>query len=204
MKQVGITGGIGSGKSTVCKIFETLKVPVFYADNEAKILMNSNEILKTEITNTFGKDVYKNNDLDRKKLAQLVFNNPEALSKLNALVHPKVGVAYQSWLQKQNHPFVLKEAAILFESGSNKNLDEINCPKCSKISPSKKIVTTKSGRQIGYTSLISTIPLPVYVKLIEELPHNIANDCRKLKWTTVDLTSVAISREVDFPLWFYI
>jgi protoporphyrinogen oxidase len=73
-----------------------------------------------------------------------------------------------------------------------------------KISPSKKIVTTKSGRQIGYTSLISTIPLPVYVKLIEELPHNIANDCRKLKWTTVDLTSVAISREVDFPLWFYI
>lgn len=125
MKQVGITGGIGSGKSTVCKIFETLNVPVFYADNEAKILMNSNEILKTEIANTFGKDVYKNNELDRKKLAQLVFNNPEALSKLNALVHPKVGVAYQSWLQKQNHPFVLKEAAILFESGSNKNLDEV-------------------------------------------------------------------------------
>ena len=125
MKQVGITGGIGSGKSTVCKIFETLNVPVFYADNEAKILMNSNEILKTEIANTFGKDVYKNNELDRKKLAQLVFNNPEALSKLNALVHPKVGVAYQSWLQKQNHPFVLKEAAILLESGSNKNLDEV-------------------------------------------------------------------------------
>ena len=61
-----------------------------------------NETFDTEITNTFGKDVYKNNDLDRKKLAQLVFNNPEALSKLNALVHPKVGVAYQSWLQKQS------------------------------------------------------------------------------------------------------
>lgn len=125
MIQVGITGGIGSGKSTVCKIFETLKVPVFYADDEAKILMNTNEILKTEISNTFGKDVYKNNELDRKKLAHLVFSNPEALSKLNALVHPKVGETYISWLQKQNHPFVLKEAAILFESGSNKNLDEI-------------------------------------------------------------------------------
>ena len=125
MIQVGITGGIGSGTSTVCKIFETLKVPVFYADDEAKILMNTHEILKTEIANTCGKDVYKNNELDRKKLAQLVFSNPEALIKLNALVHPKVVEAYVSWLQKQNHPFVLKEAAILFESGSNKNLDEI-------------------------------------------------------------------------------
>ena len=74
---IAIDGPAGSGKSTVCKIFETLNVPVFYADDEAKILMNTNEILKTEIANTFGKDVYKNNELDRKKLAQLVFSNPE-------------------------------------------------------------------------------------------------------------------------------
>jgi len=73
-----------------------------------------------------------------------------------------------------------------------------------KIIPSKKIVITKSGRQICYTTLISTIPLPLYCKLIEELPQAIADDCRKLKWTTVDLTSVAISYEMDFPLWFYI
>lgn len=122
MFKVGITGGIGSGKTTVCKIFELLGIPVFYADNEAKALMNKDLLLAADIREAFGSSSYNEaNQLDRKYLANIVFNNEAQLAKLNALVHPAVFRAFESWVVAQiDAPYVIKEAALLFESGSDK------------------------------------------------------------------------------------
>lgn len=125
MLKIGLTGGIGSGKSTVAKIFETLGIPVYYADAEAKRLMNSNELLKATIRQHFGDAAYKNGELDRKHLADIVFNDPEKLELLNALIHPVTISDAEQWMQRQTAPYGIKEAALLFESGAAENLDFI-------------------------------------------------------------------------------
>ena len=124
--QVGITGGIGSGKSTVAKIFSALGVPMYDADSRAKSLMNTDSVLIDQIKQEFGEVAYVNNQLDRKHLAKQVFGFPERLKKLNSIVHPRVAVDYSSWVQSHaNKPYVLKEAALLFESGSASQLDTV-------------------------------------------------------------------------------
>ncbi len=123
MLKIGLTGGIGSGKSTVAKIFEVLGIPVLYADDVAKELMNSDEVLKQSIKDKFGEAAYIDGLLDRKYLSKQVFENSEKLQLLNSLVHP-VTIAYAtSWMAQQNAPYCIKEAAILFESNSNIGLD---------------------------------------------------------------------------------
>jgi len=116
MLKVGITGGIGSGKTTVCMVFETLGVPVYYADKQAKLLMNTDPELKASIKEYFGSKIYNNDSLDRRKLAMVVFNDKAALEKLNSLVHPSVARDFEYWFSKQTSPYVLEEAAIIFES----------------------------------------------------------------------------------------
>jgi len=124
MLTIGITGGIGSGKTTVCQIFESLGVPVFNADITAKSIMNTDPDLIAAIKETFGTEAYhENGELNRKYLASQVFNNQKALNQLNALVHPAAIQASINWVNAQNVPYVIKEAAILFESGSYKNCD---------------------------------------------------------------------------------
>jgi len=123
--KVGITGGIGSGKSTVAKIFEVLGIPVYYADDAAKKLMNEDPALKEKIEKAFGKDTYTNGILNRPYLSTLVFNNPEKLELLNSIVHPATIADADKWMQRQTTPYVLKEAALIFESGSNKKLDTV-------------------------------------------------------------------------------
>lgn len=123
MLKIGLTGGIGSGKSTVAKIFEVLGIPVYYADTEAKRLMNSNEKIKESLRQHFGEATYKNEELDRKYLADIVFNNPEKLELLNALIHPVTIKDAEEWMQRQAAPYSIKEAALLFESGAAENLD---------------------------------------------------------------------------------
>ena len=123
MLKVGITGGIGSGKSTVCQVFKTLDIPVFYADDAAKYLMNNDPVLIAKIKDLFGSDVYVDDVLDNKKLSEIVFNSPEKLNELNALVHPATIQYAKDWMEKQNNPYTIKEAAIFFESGSNKDMD---------------------------------------------------------------------------------
>lgn len=125
--QIGITGGIGSGKSLVCKIFNMLGVPTYDADSRAKILMTTDGILISQIKKEFGSLSYDaDGTLNRKYLGETVFKNEEKLNRLNALVHPRVGEDYISWVRQQaNVKYVLKEAALLFESGSNKSLDKI-------------------------------------------------------------------------------
>lgn len=123
MLKVGITGGIGAGKSTVCRVFETLGIPVFYADDAAKFLMNNDAGLRQQIIQAFGEKTYENNKLNRTYLAQQVFFNPEKLAQLNALTHPAVISYGEAWMKQQQTPYVLKEAALFFESGSYKSMD---------------------------------------------------------------------------------
>lgn len=128
MIQLGITGGIGSGKSTLCKVLEKLGIPVYYADEEAKMILDSSSIQK-KIINSFGKNVLDDGGkLDRKKLAALVFSENKKLEKLNSLIHPAVAKHYAAWVKsKSKNKIVAKEAAILFESGSYKQMDKIVC-----------------------------------------------------------------------------
>ena len=128
MLKIGITGSIGAGKSTVAGIFKVLGVPVFDADATAKNILNSDLVLREQIIAAFGSESYKNGLLDRKYLATLVFNNPDQLAKLNALVHPATIIAANAWAkywEEQGSPYIVKEAALLFEAGTNVGLDSI-------------------------------------------------------------------------------
>ncbi len=125
--QVGITGSIGSGKSLVCKIFKTLGIPVYDADSHAKELMTTDGILMSGIKKEFGDLAYHGDgSLNRNYLAEHVFHDEEKLQRLNRLVHPRVAADYRHWADRhQQFPYVVKEAALLFESGSYKGLDRI-------------------------------------------------------------------------------
>ncbi|MDI5950465.1 dephospho-CoA kinase [Flavobacterium yafengii] len=124
-KIIGLTGGIGSGKTTIANYFKSFGIPVYIADDEARKIMQSSEITDA-IKNVFGDTVFENEKLNREKLAKIVFNNPEKLEKLNKIVHPAVKKHFEQWLlQHTAAPYVIYEAAILFESGSYKNCDLI-------------------------------------------------------------------------------
>lgn len=125
MLRIGLTGGIGSGKTTVAKVFEILGVPIYNADEAARNLMNSNEELKSAIIKNFGANAYRNNELDRKYLASIVFNDKIKLALLNSLTHPVTIYDAEQWINKQASSYVIKEAALLFESGSSEHLDYI-------------------------------------------------------------------------------
>ncbi len=125
MLKVGITGGIGSGKSTVAHIFETLGIPVYYADDAAKKLMNGDERLKQQVQQLFGDAAYTDGQLNRPFVAEQVFNNPEKLTMLNAIVHPATIADAEKWMQQQTAPYAIKEAALIFESGAQENLDKV-------------------------------------------------------------------------------
>ncbi|NNK40386.1 MAG: dephospho-CoA kinase [Winogradskyella sp.] len=125
MKIIGLTGGIGSGKTTVSKYFEELGVPVYEADHEAKGLMNRSKILKRKLTALFGDKAYTNGTLNRPFLADKIFNDKELLSQMNAIVHPKVAAHFKRWLKKQNAPYIIKEVAIIFENNLQNQYDLI-------------------------------------------------------------------------------
>ena len=124
-KIIGLTGGIGSGKTTIAKYFHSFGIPLYIADDEARKLMQSKEILDA-IKTVFGDGIFEKETLNRTKLAEIVFNEPEKLEKLNAIIHPAVKSDFKEWLlQNKNAPFIIYEAAILFESGNYANCDYI-------------------------------------------------------------------------------
>ena len=129
MLRIGITGGIGSGKSIASRLFHALDVPVYDADTRARWVMEHDETLRSELLAAFGADTYDAaGRLNRPVLAAMVFNNPVRLAQLNGLVHPHVGTDFARWAaaqQQAGHTYVLKEAALLFEAGSYKQLDRI-------------------------------------------------------------------------------
>ncbi|MBB6500034.1 dephospho-CoA kinase [Pedobacter cryoconitis] len=161
MLKIGITGGIGSGKSTVCRIFETLGIPVFYADTVAKEIMVTDPVLMEGISKTFGEESYTGGKLNNKHIAGIVFNNKEELAKLNALVHPAVFRAFDTWEEtiSADVPYTLKEAALLFESGSYRLCDKnilVTAPKEVKIQrvmerdgASRAEVEARMDKQLG-------------------------------------------------------
>lgn len=123
-KIIGLTGGIGSGKTTIAKIFESQGIPIYISDIEAKKLMETEEVI-LQIEQKFGTSIILNNKIDRAALAKVVFDSPEKLKELNEIVHPAVATHFEKWVMNhQNHPFVIKEAAILFETGGYKFCDK--------------------------------------------------------------------------------
>ena len=145
IKIIGLTGVIGSGKSTVAKMFEKLGVPIYISDEKARFLMENSDVIKKRIVKLFGVNAYHDNSLNRSFIASKVFNNSILLSNLNAIVHPEVKIDFESWLSKQKSVYVIKEVAILFETNSQSNFDYI----ISVVAPLKDRVKRiiKRGRQ---------------------------------------------------------
>lgn len=126
MLKVGVTGGMGAGKTTVCSYFENIGIPVYYSDIEAKKLINTDEIIINSLRNLFGSDIYTSeNVVNRKKLASIIFNDKLALQKVNNIVHPEVRNHFVNWAEQQNSPYVIQESAILFESKLNTMFDKV-------------------------------------------------------------------------------
>lgn len=122
--KVGITGGIGSGKSTVCNVFKALGIPVYHADDAARNITDNNPDVVAQIKQVFGAGLYDTGKLNRPQLAAIVFNNPDKLAQLNSIVHPAVRNQFGIWYAANQHaPYILQEAAILFESGVYKFMD---------------------------------------------------------------------------------
>ena len=123
--KLGVTGGIGSGKTSVCKVFRVLGIPVFSADRIARDIMDSDSEIIGKLNSIAGRDLYSAGSLDRMALASLIFNNQTLLEKVNTLIHPLVFSYFASWEKNQTAPYVIMEAAILFESGASKLVDKI-------------------------------------------------------------------------------
>ena len=125
MEKIGLTGGIGSGKTTIAKMFEELGVPVYYSDDEAKKLMHTSSKIKEGIIQLFGKESFRNDELNRTFIANIVFKDKDMLKKLNVLVHPEVEKHFDNWAKSQHSKYVIQENAIIFESGSESRFDKI-------------------------------------------------------------------------------
>ena len=125
MMHVGLTGGIGSGKTTVARVFRTLGVPVFEADAEGRKLLDDDAAVQAAVTQRFGNDLTTNGKIDRKALATIVFKDPNALADLNAIIHPAVRAAFAHWAKAQTAPYAIMESAILAESGGHANFERI-------------------------------------------------------------------------------
>ena len=138
--KIGLTGGIGSGKTFVGAIFSKLGIPVFNADDQARKCMSENVVLKQEIQNVFGDNLYHNGLLKNKVLADIVFNNNQKLEELNKLVHPVVRQRFDSWSVEQNSRVIIKEAAILFESDSHVDLDKVICVSAPEESRIERVI----------------------------------------------------------------
>ena len=124
-KIVGLTGGIGSGKTTVAKVFKSFGVPVYNADEEAKALMQSSDMIKQELIYLLGENCYKDGQLHRSFIASKVFSDSELLEKINAIVHPQVAIHFEQWFSEQHTPYIIREVAILFETNSQHLFDFI-------------------------------------------------------------------------------
>lgn len=123
MIKIGLTGGIGSGKSVIANLLQTYDMVIYTADLESKKLLENSSSIQKQLTSLLGNDIYKTSGLDRKLMASLIFNNPLLLEKVNAIVHPEVALHFKAWAEKQNAQFVVLESAILFESDFNQLMD---------------------------------------------------------------------------------
>lgn len=173
MLKIGLTGGIGSGKSTVAKVFESLGVPVYKADDEAKKLMATDPQLINLIKKHFSEEVYKEGKLDKAYLASIVFNNKEKLNLLNSLVHPFTIEDGKSWMKKQQTSYAIKEAALIFESGSQGEFDFIvgvYAPETLRIH--RTIQRDKTDKELVRLRMQNQIKEEIKMKLCDEVLIN--------------------------------
>ncbi|HHT04098.1 MAG TPA: dephospho-CoA kinase [Bacteroidales bacterium] len=171
MKNIGLTGSIGSGKTLVCSVFEHLGIPIFNADIQAKETYNDKLFLK-EIAEEFGKNVVVDNVLDKKTLADIVFNNKDRLIKLNSMVHPKVLDRFFLWRKNHSAPYVILESAILFEIGWEDKFENIICinsPKevsiqraMSRDNVSREVIEERMNNQISIEEKVEKSDFVVY------------------------------------------
>jgi len=124
MKTIGLTGGIGSGKTTVARMFEVFKIPIYIADTEAKVLMEQSKVIRQELESLLGTSIYKNGRLNRGYMAEMIFNNSQLLNQVNQIVHPRVEVHFQEWKKQFNSVYCIKEVAILFENNGHLKCDK--------------------------------------------------------------------------------
>ena len=180
-KVLGLTGGIGSGKTTVSKMFSDLDVPVYNADYEAKKLMQNSLGLKDQIINLLGDNAYKNNVLNKNFISKKIFKDASLLQKINLIVHPAVIDHYKNWFSAQDSVYVVKEVAILFEINSQKNFDfilTITAPKSLRI----QRIIKRDKKSINDIEAIMSNQLPVYKQLSNSdfvIHNNAINETRK-------------------------
>lgn len=177
MIKVGITGGIGSGKTSVCQIFERLGVPVYYADIRAKQLMEEDRQLVADIKKLIGNDAYnEDGTLNRKLIADTVFSDEKKLLQLNGLVHPAVGKDYESWneiLQRNNYPYSIKEAALLVEAGSYKQCDKLIVVTAKLEDRIARVIARDNAtREQVLARINAQVPEEEKVKLADFVIHN--------------------------------
>jgi dephospho-CoA kinase len=179
MIKIGITGGIGSGKTTVCKIFEALGIPIYYADDSAKKLMTSNKVVKSKITSLFGSEAYfRNGRLNRKFISSKVFSDKTLLNMLNAIVHPAVKEDNERWFLQQKSPMALKEATLLIESGSYKDLDKVIVVTCPIETRIERVMSRdKSTKEAVLKRIENQMPEEEKIKYADFV---IINDGKKL------------------------
>ncbi|TXI68052.1 MAG: dephospho-CoA kinase [Flavobacterium sp.] len=177
-KIIGLTGGIGSGKSTVANYIASKGIPVYIADEEAKKIMEREDV-KQKIQNLFSESVLNDDtSLNRKKIAEFVFNNPEKLKELNAVVHPEVQLHFKNWLNKyKDFPFVIKEVAILFETGGNKH-----CDKVILITAPEELRIERAMKRDNLTKK------DILVRINNQLP-----DSKKKKWSDFVIDNINLS-----------
>jgi len=136
MMRIGLTGGIGSGKSTVAKVFAVLGIPVYHADERARSLMETDAAVKSALSARFGQGIYRDDRLDRAALAEIIFKNEEARQAVNAIVHPAVRADFDRWVLEQEAPYVIMEAALMAENEGWKRFDQVltvSCPEPERI-----------------------------------------------------------------------
>jgi dephospho-CoA kinase len=175
--KLGVTGGIGSGKTSVCRVFNVLGIPVFSADPEAQKIMNSDEEIRKGINEIAGRDLYKGGKLDREKLAFLIFSNPDILAKVNELVHPAVIEYFEKWTAEQTAPYSIMEAAILFESGASRLVDRV----VTVVAPlEERILRVIKGKKLSREQIMERIRNQMdddsRIKLSDYVIYNSEND----------------------------
>ena len=147
MKIVCLTGGIGSGKTTVAKMFSSFGIPIYVADDESKKLLATSKVIREKLIVLLGEEAYMGNKPNKPFIAEKIFNNPFLLNQMNAIVHPKVKQHFNRWLKKQNAPYIIRESAILFESGTDKDCNIILTVTASENSRISRVVKRDSSTE---------------------------------------------------------
>ena len=183
---VGLTGGVGSGKTTISKCFKSFGIPVYIADDEAKALMNQSKVLKRKLIDLFGKSAYKDGKLNRPFLASKIFSDQMLLSKMNAIVHPKVASHFKRWLKKQEAPYIIKEAAIIFENNLESNYNYIITVVADEDLRIKRVMKRDEASKEKIQSIISNqLPDEVKIKKSDFVITN--NDLASAKSQVVEI-----------------